>query len=79
MGATGTVISVGDSEVQVHFAAMGIKLRLNPEDLIKLNNFSINQTIRVRDDEETIREIKESFGIACNNLRNQKVNLGIRS
>ena len=73
MGAIGTVKSVGNSEILVHFVEKGIKLRLDPFVLIKLNKFSINQTIRIREDGETIRRIEEEFDIKSNQLKHNKV------
>jgi len=73
IGVTGTVKSVGDTEILVHFIEKGIKLRLDPSVLIKLNKFSINQTIQIRDDGETIRKIEEEFDIESNHLKNNKV------
>lgn len=73
MGATGTVKSVGDSEIIVHFVEKRIKLRIEPSVLIKLNKFSINQMIRIREDVETIRKIEEEFDVESNQLKYNKV------
>lgn len=73
MGATGTVESVGESDIHVYFAEKDIKLRLNPSALIKLNKFSINQVVRIKSDRETIREIEKEFEIKSKNLKTNKV------
>ena len=74
IAVTGTVKSVGDTEILVHFTEKGIKLRLDPSVLIKLNKFSIHQIVRIRSDRQTIREIESDFGITCRDLVDNKVN-----
>ena len=61
-GVAGTVESVIESELLVDFKETEKKLRLNPAVVKKLNKFSINQIIRIRSDEVTIREIEIDFG-----------------
>jgi len=61
-GVAGTVESVIESELLVDFKEKEKKLRLNPSVVKKLNKFSINQIIRIRSDEVTIREIEFDFG-----------------
>ncbi len=73
MGDIGTVESVDDSEILVNFVEKGIKLRLNPSSFIKLNKFSINQIVKIRDDGQTIREIENEFDFDSESLQNNKV------
>lgn len=73
MGAIGIVESVGDSDVLVHFVGKEIKLRVNPTVILKLNQFSINQIVRIRDDMETVRAIEKDFEIICNDLEDNQV------
>ena len=61
-GVPGTVESLTDSELLVSFKEQEKKMRLNPAFVKKLNKFSINQIIRIRSDEVTIREIEIDFG-----------------
>ena len=61
-GVAATVKSVVESELLVDFKENEKKLRLNPSVMKKLNKFSINQIIRIRSDEVTIREIEIDFG-----------------
>jgi len=51
-----------ESKLLVDFKEKEKKLRLNPAVVKKLNKFSINQIIRIRSDEVTIREIEFDFG-----------------
>ena len=64
---------MGDAEILVDFAEEGIKLRVNPAALIKLNKFSINQVVRIKDDGQTIREIVKEFEVKSKDLKNNKV------
>ena len=73
MGVTGIVESVGDSDVLVHFVEKEIKLRVNHAVILKLNQFSINQVVRIRDDMETVRKIEKDFEIICNDLEDNQV------
>ncbi len=74
MGAIGTVESVGDSEIHVHFKDQQVNLHLNPACFDKLNKFSIHEIVRIRSDGQTIQEIESNFGIKCRDLVNNKVN-----
>ena len=51
--------------VSVEFKAQNedeaVSWRLNPTILKKLNKFSVNQVIRIRNDERTIRSIESKF------------------
>ena len=62
-----------DSEILVGFAEKEIKLRVKPTVLIKLNKFSINQVVKIRDDRQTIRAIEKEFEIVSKNLNTTKV------
>jgi len=64
---------VKDSEILVGFAEKEIKLRVKPTALIKLNKFSINQVVKIRDDRQTIRAIEKEFEIVSKNLNTTKV------
>jgi len=61
-GVPGTIESLTESELLVNFKEKQKKLRLNPAFVKKLNKYSINQIIRIRSDEVTIREIEIDFG-----------------
>lgn len=53
------------SSVSVEFQAQdedeAVSWRLNPTVLKKLNKFSVNNVIRIRNDERTIRSIESKF------------------
>lgn len=51
-----------ESELLVDYKEKEKKLRLNPSAYKKLNKYSINDVIRIRSDEVTIREIEIDFG-----------------
>ena len=62
IGVTGTVESVLDTHILVHFDEKDVMLRLNPAHIRKLNKFSINEVIRIRsDDTQIIGEIHNKF------------------
>ena len=61
-GVAGTVESLIESELLVDYKEKEKKLRLNPATVKKLNKFSLNQVVRIRSDEATIREIEVDFG-----------------
>ena len=52
----------GSSEVHVKFQGLDRVRRFHPSILQKMNKFSINQVVRIRRDESTIREIEKEFG-----------------
>lgn len=49
------------SDISVKFKGFHHSWQMNPSVMKKLNKFSVNQIIRIRDDEETIQEIEEEF------------------
>jgi len=61
-GVTGTVESLNESGLLADYKEKEKKLRLNPATVKKLNKFSINELVRIRSDEATIREIEVDFG-----------------
>lgn len=52
----------GSPEVVVKFQGLDRVRRFHPTILRKMNKFSINQVVRIRSDEATIREIEKELG-----------------
>ena len=61
-GVTGTIESLNESGLLVDYKEKEKKLRLISAAVKKLNKFSINELVRIRSDEATIREIEVDFG-----------------
>ena len=62
IGVTGTVESVLDTHIFVHFDEKDVMLCLNEAHIRKLNKYSINEVIRIRsDDAQIIGEIHNKF------------------
>lgn len=62
IGQVGIVHSMIGSDVYVKYRDVPCNWRVNSDVISKLNKFSIGQIIRIRMDEQTIREIDEDFG-----------------
>lgn len=62
----GTVVKVNSGSSEIHvmmkFSGLDSIRRFNPEQLQKVNKFSINQVVRIRNDWSTIGKIKNEFG-----------------
>lgn len=61
IGVVGTVHTIFESEIFVRFKGKEECLNLNPTILIKLNKFSVNQVIRVRNDESTLQQMEKEL------------------
>ena len=62
VGVTGTIESVLDTHILVHFDEKDVMLRLNPAHIRKLNKYSVNEVIRIRsDDSQIMLEIHNKF------------------
>jgi len=65
IGIDGTVSEVDVSGVTVTYqenpVTYGSSLKLNPSVLSKLNKYSVGQVICIRNDRETIKEIRKKF------------------
>lgn len=63
------------SHVYVHFNRLNFDRtkRLNPDAIKKLNKFSVNEWIRILNDESTITEMERVYGILHHKDR-EKVN-----
>lgn len=62
VGVTGTIESVLDTHILVHFDEKDVMLRLNPAHIRKLNKYSVNEVIRIRsDDSQIMLDIHNKF------------------
>ena len=62
IGAAGRVESLTDSSISVRFNRPRLLLSFNPMVLKKLNELTMNQTIRIKDNETVIDDIRTRFG-----------------
>ena len=65
--AIGIVESVFDAE-NIVADFNGFKFHLNPDYVRKINKFSVNDVIRIRNDDVTIQEIEKEYGKICQNF-----------
>lgn len=62
IGAPGRVEPSKGPGISVRFKGLKRSLYLNPVVFKKINNFSVNQLIRIRNDREVNRKIEKKFG-----------------
>ncbi len=60
----GKVVSVDNTngKIYVKYEKLDEKLPLNPDVLEKLSNFSVDQIVRIRDDEHTLKKLQTKLG-----------------
>ncbi len=69
IGVAGTVQYIADTNVYVKFHGRSWLWIFNPTILQKLNKFSVNQSVRIRSDANTVKQMKKKV------KSNEKVNL----
>lgn len=62
-GSIGTVESILHSVIHVKFQSFERSKRMNSNVLEKKNKFSVGESVRVLNDEITLKEIEKEFGI----------------